>query len=101
MKDYNSYVQENTEGFNYLTDIGDYDVYQNENTFRAILHQNIVGWENDRFYEITLTDSETADFLEDIEGFDNDLEISFDPENPEALTDRDFWLSAIQETLGV
>lgn len=101
MKDYSLYVQKNTEGFNYLTDIGDYDVYQNENTFRAILHQNIVGWENGRIHETELFSSEAGIFLYDIHGYDDDLEIQFDPDNPEALTDRDYWLSEIQETLGV
>lgn len=45
MRNYKEFVKNETEGFDYLVDLGDYDLYQNEeNDVKIIQHENCVNW---------------------------------------------------------
>lgn len=46
MRNYKEFVKNETEGFDYLADLGDYDLYKNEeNDVKIIQHENCVSWD--------------------------------------------------------
>lgn len=81
---YEDYKAEVTNGFDYVGDLGDYDLYINDTDARLIYRENIDGWQDGRFKEKWYTrrkkDKET--FLASIDAF-KDAE-----ENAETFDER-------------
>ena len=106
---YDTYKDNETQGYEYLTDIGDYDIYvsvENQvptfNEYKIIHHENIVGWEDGRVKSTSLYNKQDIDELKHaIKGYDDEIEEPINEEEPEVLTDREYWKDMIEELLQI
>lgn len=105
--DYDTYKNNETQGYEYLIDIGDYDIYVNvENqvstyvNYKTICHENIVGWEKGQVLLSTLSSEEDTNELEHaIRGYNDEIEEPINKDEPEVLTDKEYWKDTIEDLI--
>ena len=100
--DYETYVENETQGYELLTDIGDYDVYVKDSDVKIINHENIVGWQNGNIKERFVNSSDLDTLKQAIENLDNEVEEPIDPADSDSpLTDSEYWQNEIEEILQI
>ena len=100
--DYATYVESETQGYEFLTDIGDYDVYVKDNDVKIINHENITGWQNGNTKERFVSSSDLDTLKQAIENLDNEVEEPIDPDDSDSpLTDSEYWQNEIEEILQI
>lgn len=105
--DYDTYKNNETQGYEYFSDIGDYDIYVNvENqvstyvNYKTICHKNIVGWKKGQVLLSTLSSEEDINKLEHaIRGYNDEIEEPINKDEPEVLTDKEYWKDTIEELI--
>jgi len=105
--DYDTYKNNETQGYEYLTDIGDYDIYVSvENQvptftdYKIIYHENIVGWKDGRVKPTSLYSKQEINELKyAIKGYEDEIEEPINEDEPEVLTNWEYWKDIIKELL--
>ena len=100
--DYVTYVENETQGYEFLTDIGDYDLYVKDSDVKIINHENIVGWQSGNTKERFVNSSGLDTLKQAIENLDNEVEEPIDPDDSDSpLTDSEYWQNEIEEILQI
>ena len=99
---YATYVESETQGYEFLTDIGDYNVYVKDNDVKIINHENITGWQNGNTKERFVSSNDLDILKQAIENLDNEVEEPIDPDDSDSpLTDSEYWQNEIEEILQI
>lgn len=99
---YSAYVENETQGYELLTDIGDYDVYAKDNDIKIINHENIAGWQDGNVKERFISPKDLDTLKQAIKNFDDEVQEPIDPDDSDSpLTDDEFWQNEIEEILQV